>query len=124
MKRIFYLLVLAFFVGLTATATNNPSFKIDDKDLSSKFQDMENLEHYVLQNDGVTLTTVMENKETKSLISNNYDFAASAAHQNPALKGWPPFSENKLYYIGGGALAVLIIVLYVLTGGEGYSSRP
>jgi hypothetical protein len=123
MKRLFNLLVLAFFVGLSASATNNPSFKIDDKDLSSKFQDMDQLEHFVLQNDGVTLTSLMANKETKSLINYNYDFSSAMAHQNPAKKGWPPFSENKLYYIGCGALAVLIVVLYIATGGEGYHSR-
>jgi len=45
------------------------------------------------------------------------------ASTKKTAKNMGPFKEHPVAYILGGALLVVIIIFYVITGGQGWSSR-
>ena len=109
-------------LNLTLRAGNTPLPKLDEKELAAKFENLENLENYVSQNEGITLSKMMVNDQ-ELVNAANIDVLTAASHQNPHSKQMPSFKEKPWLYIGAGALIAVIVVVFVLTGGEGYSSR-
>lgn len=109
--------------NFTIQAGTTPPVKPNEKEISDKFQDLNKLENYVNQNEGITLSDIEASGNSEMLSIANIDIAKSSSHNYPLNKGDYSWKDNKAKYIIVGALLVVIISLYVLTDGEGFSSR-
>lgn len=122
MKKVFTIFVAASFLNLTVSANNPNSVQLNEKELSAQFEELNKVESYVTQNEGVTLSTMVDN-HNELVQAANMDVQASQIHENINKKSMPSFSEKPWYYIGAGILIVVVVGLYILTGGEGWNSR-
>ncbi len=121
MKKTIALLMAICMLNFTIQAgTNNP---IKGNEISDMFQDLNQLEKYVNENEGVTLSSIADSDNYRLLNDANIDVSKSSAHEYPVNKNDYSWKKNKTKYIIGGIIVVLVVTLYVLTGGEGYSSR-
>lgn len=123
MKKTIAMLMAVCMFNFTIQAGITPPIKANEKELSDKFQDLNKLENYVNQNEGVTLSSMTAAGNSEMLSFANIDIAKSSSHEYPLNKGDYSWEDNKAKYIIVGALLVVIIGLFILTDGEGFSSR-
>ena len=68
MKKIFIVFMAVSLLNLTVRAGNQPLSRIDEKELAAKFKDLDNLENYVSQNEGTTLSKMLVTEDRKSVV--------------------------------------------------------
>ena len=72
-----------------------------------------------VQNDA--LAPVETSTEQQTAVPQAKEMTKEQSQQNG--KGWPSFKDKPWYYIGAGAFILVVVVLYVVTGGQGLNSR-
>ncbi len=98
-----FLIALTLFCGIVLKAENAQSFLIDDAILTSKFQNLDQLENYVNQHKGVTLTQLKASQnELVNQISSDNSFALSGTPGTGELPIPPFFIGLLLPVIGIG----------------------
>src|ERR1035437_5839325 len=103
MKKIFIVFMAVSLLNLTVRAGNQPLSRIDEKELAAKFKDLDNLENYVSQNEGTTLSKMLVTDQHKLVTAANIDVLTAMSHQNPHKKGMPSFKDRPWLYVGIGA---------------------
>lgn len=115
MKKITLLTMLFCSVVITSRAQTTSLSKADESAVTVS-----------TQNDlALVGTTVTSSSDQKSQL-NNSDVAKTKDLKSTKQQKKKPtsaFSERPWYYIGAGAFIVLVVVIYVATNGQGYSSR-
>ncbi len=69
-----------------------------------------------------SVTNQKSDIENKSLFASTRD-AINKKRANKNKKDLPSFKDKPLYYIGAGIFIAVVVVLYVVTDGQGFSSR-
>lgn len=140
MKKIILLIsILTCILSYNLKASNSDLFQYDENVITEKFQSLNNLELFVNQNQGVTLTEIKANSDNDGLVANldkngiNYSFNTLA---DPPLGipsfmwgccfGWvgilivylsaedPAETKKSLYgcLVNGGATVVFYVIYY------------
>lgn len=110
MKRTFFL--VSFIIGLlsfNSKASNSDLFQYDENVIIEKFQSLNNLELFINQNQGITLTEIQANSENDGLVANLDKSGINCSFS--ILAGAPLGIPSFLWGCCFGAVGVLIVYL-------------
>ena len=114
MKKLIALALCVCTLAFSVNAQTNASAKQDEN--TSSVQTKSDA-----QNDVLALAPVEKSSEPQAAVSTSKELAKDKSLKNG--HGWPSFKDKPWYYIGAGAFIVVVVVFYIVTGGQGWSSR-
>lgn len=123
MKKLFIISTLICGFAILSNAqtlpatTSSPEVKLTESQETQVASTENNAQVVTAQ--ATTSTTVSETPKTK-FASVKQQIKEKRAKKRGEM---PSFQEKPLYYIGAGVFIAVVVVLYVVTDGEGFSSR-
>lgn len=111
-KQLIAMVMAVCMFNFTVKAGITPPVNASVKEVSDKFKDLNKLENYVNQNEGVTLSTI----NTELLADANIDVAKSSSHEYPLNNKGFNFKDHPLLAIYFCVVIVAAVVWYFAVG--------
>ena len=92
MKKLLLIVCLLAFISLRSSAGSSDLFSIDEDQIKSEMSELNQLEQFIEQNEGVTFTTLQsENNELIANVTNDYALVSSSLNPNNPMGTVPAF---------------------------------